>query len=170
MINAVVNDRSLKAFEPTLRKEIYVFLGQIASSCGSTDVHTMNLAEPLKYLTLDIVGHLALGQTLASQTRPKNRFLSKGIAISNYHNNLLMQFPFLAQSWLVALMHFLTARQQQRNLKTLEKAIRKRKSQEENNIFDLYDAVTTHMEAKDGEQAQLSELSTEVAMLYVAGQ
>ena len=81
-----------------------------------------------------------------------------------------MQFPFLAQPWLVALMHFFTARLQQKNLKTLEKVIQKRKGQSKGAVFDLYDAVATQMGADYGEDAQLSELWSEAAMFYVAGQ
>lgn len=84
-----------------------------------------------------------------------------------------MQFPSMAQSWLIHLIHAITARQQQRALDSLNNTIQRRKDLERDARYDLYDAVIKQMEDQKGDQGeeeiQLSELWTEAAMLYVAG-
>jgi hypothetical protein len=170
MVGAVLNDRSIRQFEPTLTTEVNTFLGLILSACWRSEESPLNMTDYFKYLTLDIVGQLAFGHANRTQTRPKGRFLAKGLMISNYHNNVLMQFPFLAQTWLVYLMHRLTARHQQKNLTSLQRMIEKRTKQGIDAKHDLYRAVRKQMEAEGAEDVQLAELWSEAAMLYVAGQ
>lgn len=80
-----------------------------------------------------------------------------------------MQFPLLAQPWLIRLMHAVTARQQQKNLDSLNKVIQRRKDQGIDAQYDLYHAVMKQMETEGEEDIQLSELWTEAGMFYVAG-
>ncbi|RYO94795.1 hypothetical protein DL764_007773 [Monosporascus ibericus] len=87
------------------------------------------MTHQLKYLTLDITGRLAFGHAIKAQTAPKNRFLSKGIAVADYHFNVLMQLPFLARPWIVYLTHRLTTRQQWKNMNSLQKVIQRPKVQ-----------------------------------------
>lgn len=159
----------MRKFEPTLRKEVDVLLGLILSSCLARESQPAEVGNHFKYLALDIVGQLAFGVALQAQTRAKNRFLALGITVSNYHNNLLMQFPFLAQPWLIRLMHIFTARQQQKNLVSLNKVIQRRKDKGVDAHYDLYHAVMKQMAAEGNEDIQLSELWAEASMFYVAG-
>ncbi|RYP80036.1 hypothetical protein DL770_006395 [Monosporascus sp. CRB-9-2] len=168
-IGAVLSDRAMRHFEPAILREIDIFLGEILSSCRAPGVRLVDMTHQLKYLTLDIIGRLAFGHAIKAQTAPKNRFLSKGIVVANYHFNVLMQFPFLAQPWIVYLLHRLTARQQQKNMDSLRKIIQRRKVQGKAAEYDLYHVLTKDADTEDGKDVQLGELWTEALMFYVAG-
>ncbi|KAI1653502.1 cytochrome P450 [Daldinia decipiens] len=167
MIGSVLNDRSLQKFEPTIIREIDIFLGVVLSSYQGSQL--LNMTDKFNYLMLDIIGQLAFGYANRTQTVPKNRFLSKGITVANYHINILLQYPYLAQSWLVSLIRHVTAYQQERNLDSLRKLIKKRKMQGVDAHYDLYHFVTRQMGTEDTENVELSELWSEAALFYVAG-
>ncbi|KAI1378052.1 cytochrome P450 [Hypoxylon crocopeplum] len=169
IVGAVFNDHFMRQFEPVIIKEIGIFLGLILKACQTPGTLLLDMTDQFHHLTLDIVGQLAFGHANNTQTKPKGRFLVKGLMVANYHNNVLMQFPYLAQSWLVSLMHRLTARRQQKNLDSLRKIINRRISQGMEAKYDLYHVVTKHVGIEDAKDVKLSELWSEAAMFYVAG-
>ncbi|XXH01379.1 hypothetical protein Hte_007739 [Hypoxylon texense] len=169
LIGAVFKDRFLQQFEPVIVKEINILLRVILASCQAPGKQHLDMTNQFHYLTLDIIGQLAFGYENRTQTRPRNRILLKGMMVANYHINLLMQFPSLAQPWLVALMHFFTARQQRKNLDSLRKVIKKRTDQGIEAKYDLYHVVTKQVEIEDSKDIKMSELWSEAAFFYSAG-
>jgi cytochrome P450 len=124
VVGAAINDRSMRQFEPTMVKEVDIFLLQLLSSSQLS--RPVNMSSKLKRLGIDIVGHLAFGQPHQTQTDPKHRFLIGGITAAGLHNNALMQFPSLAQPWILYPLKLLTLRQQQKGLAKLEKLTQQR--------------------------------------------
>lgn len=151
-------------------QETDVFLRVLLETCQTHEKQAINMTNCLQYLTLDIVGHLALGRAERTQTRAKHRFLAKGLIVANYHNNVLMQCPVLAKSLVVLLLHCFTARKQQKNMTTLQLALDKRRRQGVHAKHDLLSAVSGQREKNNGQEVKVEELASEVAMLYVAGE
>ncbi|CAJ2512608.1 Uu.00g007270.m01.CDS01 [Anthostomella pinea] len=75
LVGRAVTKRAMRMFGPIMHEQIDVF------AC--------------KRLGLDIVGHLAFGFALDTQTDPTYRFIIDGIAMGNYRANSFMQLPFL---------------------------------------------------------------------------
>ncbi|OTB05051.1 hypothetical protein M426DRAFT_57542 [Hypoxylon sp. CI-4A] len=169
MVGSILNDISLQRFEPTMIREIDTLLKVILSACRAPRIQYLDMSRQFNYLSLDIIGQLSFGYANNTLTRPKNRFLTKGIMMNNYHYNVFMQFPSLAKSWLVSLMHRLMARQEQRNLESLKKAIRRRTSQGLDAKYDLYHVVTKQANPADDEDIEQSDMWSEAALFYVAG-
>ncbi|KAI0859322.1 cytochrome P450 [Xylaria cubensis] len=169
IIGAVLHEPFLSRFQPALLREIDVLLGIILLSCQTPSNPPLDMTDKFQYLTLDIVGQLVFGLPHNIQTRKKNRFLATGLAVINYHNNVLMQFPFLSKSWLLSLMHLFTAHQQQRNLDALRKTVRRRTSQPLDAAYDMYYAVANHMDTTSVQNVESSPIWSEAAMLYSAG-
>ncbi|KAI0186515.1 cytochrome P450 [Astrocystis sublimbata] len=169
IIGAVLREPFLSQFQPALLREIDVLLGVILTSCQDLGKPPLDMTDKFQFLTLDIIGQLIFGLPHRIQTRTKNRFLAFGLAIINYHNNVLIQFPFLSKSLLVSLMHLFTARSQQKNLDSIQKTIRWRIRQPLNAAYDMYYAVTKKMGPGLFDTGQPNTIWSEAAMLYSAG-
>ncbi|RYP43979.1 hypothetical protein DL768_009510 [Monosporascus sp. mg162] len=167
MVGAAINDRSMQKFEPTMTKEINVFLQQLLLSCR--DSKTVNMTGRLKRLGIDIVGHLAYGHPHNTQTDKRFRFLIGGLRAANYHHNVMMQFPSLSQPWIIYPLKLLSLRQQQKGLAKLEKLIQQRLSQDRHSQHDLYSVVAQEIEPQEFTDIRLSEIWTEAIFLYAAG-
>lgn len=80
----ILSDRSLRTFEPTMAREIKVFLRHLLRF----ESEPVNMAPVCQYVTADITGHLAFGQSLHTQTEPTNRPLINAMASVNGITNL----------------------------------------------------------------------------------
>jgi cytochrome P450 len=170
VIGSVLNEPFLRQFQPTLLREIDIFLNIILSSCKESGAPPLDMTDKFQYLTLDIIGHMAFGLPHNTQTKRKNRFVSRGLKAINYYLNVLLQFPSLAQSWLVYLLQLLTARQKQRNIASLKRTIKRRTSLPQDAAYDLYYVATKQMGANLPPDPELMAIWPEATVLCVAGQ
>ncbi|KAI1260526.1 cytochrome P450 [Xylariaceae sp. FL1019] len=164
-ISAVFLEPSLATFEPTLLGEIQIFLGVILSK----NMQPIDMTILTRYLSLDITGHLAFGHANRAQTSPKARFLSIGLTAVNYHCNVMMQFPSLAQSWIVAVIHRLTADSRRRTIRSLEKVMERRIHEPVDAKKDLYRAMVRDLGSDERDKVPLDLLFSEAAFMYAAG-
>lgn len=167
VVGAAVNERSMRQFEPIMRREVDVFLSLLLSSCQAEK--PVNMTGRLKRLGLDIVGQLAFGQPHKTQTDKRYRFLLGGILAANYHNNVMMQCPSLAQPWILWPLKLLTLRQQQKGVAKLGKLIQQRLNQDKHAQHDLYSIATKQIETQDIDEAFLKEIWAEAVFFYAAG-
>ncbi|KAG8162311.1 hypothetical protein KVR01_008076 [Diaporthe batatas] len=91
----VLSDRSLRAFEPTMNKEIDVFLKQLLNAQGKA----VNMSPAFERLATDIAGQLAFGQPLHTQTQAKNRIFPRAMISMNAVVNLFSKLsPVIAEN------------------------------------------------------------------------
>lgn len=83
----------MREFEPTMSGQIDIFLKQILESSRKSEA--VNMSTRCKRLTMDVIGLLAFGYPMNTQTEERYRTLHGGIEASNAHNNVLMQWPRL---------------------------------------------------------------------------
>ncbi|KAI0018793.1 cytochrome P450 [Xylariomycetidae sp. FL0641] len=89
----VLNERSLRDFEPTMLAQVDILIQQFFIACQGPEPAAVNVAEKFKYFTMDVMGHLALSYPLKLQTKVENRFMID--STGTFFFNLAFQLPAL---------------------------------------------------------------------------
>ncbi|KAJ8129938.1 hypothetical protein O1611_g3693 [Lasiodiplodia mahajangana] len=166
LIGQAINDKAMRAFEPTMMKQINIFIDQLSQA--SKNMRPVNMTDLTKRLGADTVGHLAFGHALNTQTDPTNRFVLRSLAIGSYQNNSFMQFPILKKLGLHRLLVILGYVPRMKYRKMLERMILNRLSQDKHAKNDLYSFVVDHLEdSRNG--INTSELWSEALFFFPAG-
>ncbi|KAI1772800.1 cytochrome P450 [Hypoxylon cercidicola] len=144
LVGQAVSDKAIRDFEPTMMKQIDVFVRglQVASRNSSP----VDMTERPKQLGMDIVGLVAFGYPLYMQTEPTNRFMLRGLKIGTWQNNSFMQFPLLKQLGVHHLLPLLGYAQRMKCLRLLRHMIGTRISQEKHAQADLYSSVVDFLD------------------------
>lgn len=159
----------MRTFEPTMQKQIDIFLEILHKSCRTADVCPVDMTQCCKRLGLDIVGHLAFGFSLNTQTDPKYRFIIDGVAMGNYRCNCFMQLPLLKNRILDSVLHFLSRSQRLDYLRALQHMINTRLSIDKDAKTDLYSYVADYINADGPDSILLGELWSEAVFFFPAG-
>ncbi|RWA04932.1 hypothetical protein EKO27_g10173 [Xylaria grammica] len=167
LIGRAVTDRAMHQFEPIMIEQIDVFLKTLYES--SLASRPVDMTQSCKRLGLDIVGHLAFGFALNTQTEPKYRFIIDGIAMGNYRANSFMQLPFLKNRVLDVALHLLSRPRRLGYLRALEHMISSRLGREKHEKNDLYSSVADYINADGPDSIKLSELWSEAVFFFPAG-
>ncbi|KAI0532291.1 cytochrome P450 [Xylaria digitata] len=165
IMGQAVNDKAVRAFEPTMTEQIEIFIQQLWSSSRVSD--PVNVTERCKWLGMDIVGHLAFGYALNLQTDPTNRYMTPGLAVSTYQFNCFMQCPLLKTLRLHHLIGITGTKERLKYAKTLHYIIRNRLSEPTHAHNDLYSFVADHLDNASG-GIQTSELWSEAVFFFPA--
>ncbi|KAI1394025.1 cytochrome P450 [Hypoxylon trugodes] len=166
VVGQAINDKAMRAFEPTMMDQIDVFLGQLLKSSHNSS--PIDISDRSKRLGMDIVGQLAFGYALDTQTVPTNQFMIDGLKAGQYRNNCFMQFPFLKKSGLDYLvLLFAGASQRMKYLQLFQRMISNRLTQDKHAKNDLYSFVVDHLDDTDG--VPLSDLWSEALFFFPAG-
>lgn len=147
LIGSAVTERSMRAFEPTMVSQVDVYIKQILKS--SQTFSPVNISERAKRLGSDVVCLLAFGYPLKTQTDKTYRSLQSGIAASNAHNNILMQWPLLASYWIAYPLHLLTYHLQKAAMALISNMISTRVAEGKDARHDLYSQVADEIPAAD---------------------
>ncbi|KAI0116555.1 cytochrome P450 [Nemania sp. FL0031] len=83
------SDRAMRSFTPELLPHIDICLEQLLNSAGSP----VNMTQQMSHLAIDVVGKLALGYDLNTQTSEENRFFSRALTIGFFVSNISLHFP-----------------------------------------------------------------------------
>ncbi|KAH8688922.1 cytochrome P450, partial [Phaeosphaeriaceae sp. PMI808] len=86
IIAPVVSERSMRVFEPYMSQQIDTFLLQLLQSSRRND--TVNMSPRCERLSVDIVGELAFGYPLNTQTDPTHRAIVEGIKARGARSSL----------------------------------------------------------------------------------
>lgn len=92
-VGRVINDQSMRKFEPVMHKEIDIYLRQLLQSSRTST--TIDMSSIFGYLTMDMTGWLAFDFPLNLQTEPTFRFMVDSTNTSNFFLNMAMQIPSL---------------------------------------------------------------------------
>ncbi|KAI1130913.1 cytochrome P450 [Nemania abortiva] len=175
LVGKSITDKAMRAFEPTMLEQIDIFIEQIrlalSSKSGSKGPQHVNMTDLTGRLGADIVGHLAFGYAMNTQTDLTNRFVLRALAVGSYLNNVYMQLPMLKKLGLDNLLILLSSfgsRTKYKNL--LQKMIKERRSQESHAKNDLYSFIVDHLDhdgSKNG--IKTSEMWSEALFFFPAG-
>lgn len=156
----------MRKFEPTMTEEIQTFLKQILATAQSSDPN-VDATQRCRRLGMDIIGQLAFGYRLKTQTESTNRFLQEGITAANAHNNLLIQFPRMNSHVFAGPLHVLTSGPRNQALGFIEKMINTRVGEGVNARQDFYAQVVAQLPKST--DMRKSELWSEALFLIPAG-
>ncbi|KAI1340366.1 cytochrome P450 [Xylariaceae sp. FL0016] len=165
LIGAGVSERAMREFEPTMHDQIDVFLKLILASSQEGDA--VNMSDRVKRLTMDVIGLLAFGYNMKTQTEERYRTLHDGIAASNAHNNILMQWPRLQSRVIAYPLHYLTWFAQKQAFALIENMMRTRMAEGKDARRDLYAQVIEQMGTNP--EFRQSDIWSESLFLIPAG-
>lgn len=170
MVGQAVNDRALRAFEPTITKQMDVFLAQIIRSAQASEM--VNMTDRARYLGLDIIGRLSFGYDLRLQTQAENRFMIEALYHSIYRMNVFHALPLLGRSMpLVRLLDvlFFAARERQAYFRLIETMIKARLAQDAHAYGDLFSSAAETMSMDTEAKVRDSQLWREALLFITAG-
>ncbi|TRX92616.1 hypothetical protein FHL15_006543 [Xylaria flabelliformis] len=93
LVGGILTDASLRAFEPTMVKQVDVLLANLLRSAQNPTSTGVDMSEETRRLGLDIAGQLAFGYDLQLQTEEKNRFMLTMITKGTFWSSVFLQYP-----------------------------------------------------------------------------
>lgn len=163
-IGQVLTERSMRTFEPTMGAQIDIFLRLLLAS--SRNGSPVNMTERCQRLGVDVVGLLAFGYPLTTQTGDDFRFLPPVIDAMSWRISTYMQFSPFARlehifSWLGKghVIKFGNA---------VQAMIKTRMAQDKNAHHDLFSVVADYI-GKGQEGLYEGELWPEAILFIMAG-
>lgn len=140
IVGSLVNERSMRVFEPTMIEQVDQFIKLLfLSSKSSTPI---NITERVTYLGCDIIALLSLGFPLKLQTDTTYRFMVPGMFRANHLANTRMQWFRLHQLRVFSLLNYFTQDTRERYKRLMEKMIKTRLSEDKNVRHDLFSIVS----------------------------
>ncbi|KAI1392971.1 cytochrome P450 [Hypoxylon trugodes] len=91
LVGQALTDRSLRAFEPTMIKQIDIFIRNALSSAQRSQY--FNITEEARRLGLDIAGLLSFGYDLRLQTDEQHRFMPTMLTAGTFWSSVFLQYP-----------------------------------------------------------------------------
>lgn len=161
----------MRSFEPTMQKQINIFLGLLLRSSQGSSSTPVNMTDNIEYLACEIIGLLAFGYQLELQTASTNRFLVKGMCLANWVVNTKMQWFRIHQSRINKLLNLFDNSVRDQYKRLLGIIIKSRLGDEKHNRPDLY-SIALHANessANPSHNIQLSEIWAEATSFFPAG-
>ncbi|KAI1357545.1 cytochrome P450 [Xylaria arbuscula] len=167
IVGQIINDRSMRIFEPAMTEKIDTFIELLRESSSAP----VNMTPGINSLACDIIGLLAFGYQLNLQTEKTNFFLIEGMRAAGFIANVLMQFYFLRQIGVTSFLNALSKATLDRYFALLEKIIAARTAKDVDAHHDLYSIVTKANAnvSNPGESIRMSELWSEAMSFFPAG-
>ncbi|KAH7308442.1 cytochrome P450 [Stachybotrys elegans] len=163
LIGPALTERSMRTFEPVLHEQVDVFLRTLLEASQKHSV--VNVSQSFRRLGYDIIGHLAFGYPLKTQTEEANRFVQHIIDLTSWRTYLLMNFPLLSRLELLLVLPCLRESLRFRGL--VMDMIRIRSEKPADAHHDLYSMVADHIGKENGFQP--AEFGSEAVFFILAG-
>ncbi|KAI5919082.1 cytochrome P450 [Camillea tinctor] len=164
LIAPVISERSMRSFEPQMLVQIDIFLRQLLRSSHQGD--PINMTRPCERLAVDIIGQLAFGFPLKTQTEETNQPISDSLKAMSNLNTLLMAWP--AMTAIAPLMGWLGRKKIGKFYQALHNMIKSRKAMTKDAKHDFYALATG--EINPGEYGLSdAELWPEAVFIMAAG-
>ncbi|KAI0146893.1 cytochrome P450 [Xylariaceae sp. FL1272] len=138
VIGQVVSDRSLRAFQPMMQEQIDIFLQQLLKASRRSEM--VNMTTACNRLGVDVVGYMAFGCALKTQTEATNRLIPETMFHGIYMNNVYYTWPSLGR--LSPIAHWLGKKQVAVFTQAVARMIAERTSQSVDSKPDFYATVT----------------------------
>ena len=160
------SDRCLRDFEPTILKEIDVFVGKFDQENWSAPA---DMTKCCRYLAYDIMGDFGFGQSFNLQEKTDNRFLMDAVLATSRKAAVIMHYPALANLRLEKLLARRMLKMRENYLKLMSYLVKNRMEANQNHHNDLFSYLVEAKDPETGEGFTESELWAESRFLLIAG-
>ncbi|KAH7309690.1 cytochrome P450 [Stachybotrys elegans] len=167
VIGQVVSERSMRIFEPTMQGQIDEFIKHLRHC--SLESSPVNMTDRCRYLGMDVVGHLAFGYDLETQTSPTNHHLITALGHANWRLNTYIQWSFLAKLHLEVVVVIFYLLKKGSHLRLLDRMMKLREKQEPDAHHDLYSIVAGSTKNSNNEGIPLKDIWAEAFFFFPAG-
>lgn len=165
VVGQLITERSMRSFEPIMIPQIDLFLRQLLA-CSQKD-EVVNMTTRCQRLGADVVGLLAFGYELNTQTEDTNTIIPAAMKASSYRISLYMAWP--AISFIDPVVRWLGRKRIPKFYQALRKMIGRRMSMPKDATHDLY-AVASGDVTPSGEKGlQGTDLWSEASFFVMAG-
>ncbi|KAI0006643.1 cytochrome P450 [Xylariaceae sp. FL0662B] len=171
VVGQLISERSMRAFEPTMVSQIDIFLRQLLISSESDE--TINMTTRCQRLGADVVGLLAFGYELNTQTADTNIIIPAAMKANSYRISLYMAWPTIrlidpAFRWL-GRKKSPKCMQTFRLFQVLRSMIGRRMSMPRDAAHDLYAVASGDITPSGDRGLQGTELWSEASFFVMAG-
>lgn len=163
VIGQAVTERAMRLFESTLQQQVDIFIEQLKSTNGPTDI-----TPRCRHVGLDTIGLLAFGYELNTQQDPKHRFVLDGMFAGNFKSNCFFQFPRLHNLGVEKLFASISGRSRARFWAVLEKMTTSRLNMGKHARSDFVSFVADGSQGATMDDTQLRELLLSEGLFFVS--
>ena len=175
VISQGFSDQCIRAFEPTILKEIDIFVGKFLNSQKDGNEHDeewlapTDMTECCRYIGYDIMGDFGFGQSFELQTKADNRFLMDAVVATSRKAAIYLHYPALAKLRLERLLSQKTVLMREKYLKLMSDLVKSRLEADKNLHNDLFSFLINAKDPETGQGFTESELWAESRFLLIAG-
>lgn len=163
VIGQAVTERAMRLFESTLQQQVDIFIEQLKSTDGPTDI-----TPRCRYVGLDTIGLLAFGYELNTQQDAKHRFVLDGMLAGNFKSNCYFQFPRLHNPGVEKFFASISGRTRARFWAVLNEMTTSRLSMGKHARSDFVSFVADGSQGATMDDAQLRELLLSEGLFFVS--
>ncbi|KAI1116258.1 cytochrome P450 [Nemania sp. NC0429] len=166
LVGQILTDRSMRSFEPTMIKQVDIFLKNLLVSVQNSE--PFDMTEQSRRLGLDISGLLAFGYDLQLQTNEESRFMLTMITAGTFWSSVFLQYPG-ARRFSLALIAVKAFRQlREPYLALVQRMIKTRLAEKVDAKHDLFSRVAPALNVEGENGLRDSELWAEANLFLTA--
>ncbi|KAI1411053.1 cytochrome P450 [Hypoxylon sp. FL1857] len=155
----------MRLFEPTMAQKIDVFLRQLLASSQKDEV--VNMTTRCQRLAADVVGVLAFGYELNTQTEDTNIIIPAAMKSTSYRISLYMAWPTI--SFIDPVIRWFGRKKIPMFYQQLKKMIGRRMSMPKDAAHDLYAVASGDVTASGDKGLEGTDLWSEASFFVMAG-
>ncbi|KAI1176127.1 cytochrome P450 [Nemania sp. FL0916] len=166
IVSQPFSERAMKSFMPALLPHVDVCLKQLLESAGKP----VDMTQQMSYLAVDVVGQLALGYDLRTQTSAENRFFPRALTVSFFVSNISLHLPPFHKVHTNRVFDYLLWETRERFTRLLERMVGARLALPTHAVPDLFSFVAEGLPAEASQtQTRDSAIWKEAMVFLVAG-
>ncbi|KAK7981327.1 cytochrome P450 [Apiospora saccharicola] len=170
IVGHAFSQRSIRSFEPALLSQVDIYLEQLlALSSSQQQQQFVNMTEKLGRLAADIIGQLALGYDLATQTSEENRFLPRSMTLSFFVGNISHHFPAFYRVHTNWVFDYLLYETREKFSRLLEKMVKSRLALDTHAVPDFFSFVADELPPGEAAKTRDSVIWKESLVFLAAG-
>ncbi|TVY75605.1 Cytochrome P450 monooxygenase apf7 [Lachnellula suecica] len=164
-VGQLLTERSMRIFGPTMELQIDIFLRQLLQA--SQQSKFANMTTRCQRLATDIVGHLAFGYPLNTQTAETNAVIPAGMKRTSYRISVYLAWP--AITFVDPVVQWFGRREISKFYAALKKMVEFRMGMPKDAAHDLYAVASGDMTPNGEKGLQGTDLWSEASFFVIAG-
>lgn len=165
------SDQSLRAFEPTILKEIDIFVKKFSTTQADQEGWSAptDMTKCCRHIGYDIMGDFGFGQSFELQEKTENHFLMDAVVATSRKAAVILHYPALAKLHLEKVLGRRTIRMREKYLDLMSRLVKSRLKADKV-YHDLFSFLVGAKDPETGEGFTESELWAESRFLLIAGE